>query len=154
VIDLATRISPNFTLAELTRSEVAARRGLPNIPGPAAIASLTTLCERVLEPLRARVGPIYVNSGFRSVAVNKAVGGVPTSQHCLGEAADIECPALDNVELARAIEAHCQFDQLILEFHTPGQPRSGWVHVSYRDGRLRRSVLTVSSRGTERGIRP
>ena len=138
-------LSPNFTLAELTKSQTAARRGISNAPPPPVIARLRTLCTEVLEPLRAEVGgPIVINSGYRSPALNRVIGGADTSQHTLGEAADIERPGLSNLALAQAvIDAGLPFDQLILEAYDPDQPGSGWVHISYRAGRLRRQVLTA-----------
>ena len=139
------RLSPNFSLAELTKSETAARRGIDNSPPPAVVLALTALCRQVLEPLRAHVGgPLVINSGYRSVRVNRAIGGAATSQHCLGEAADIERPGMTNMDLARAIiAARLPFDQLILEAWNPAVPGSGWVHVSHRAGRLRGQVLTA-----------
>lgn len=139
-------LSANFTLAEMTRSQTSARRGINNVPPPAVVLALTTLCREVLEPLRARVGgPIVINSGYRSPALNRAVGGAATSQHALGEAADIERPGMSNKALCEAIlAAGIPFDQLILEAYNPAVPGSGWVHVSYRANRLRRSVLTAT----------
>jgi zinc D-Ala-D-Ala carboxypeptidase len=140
-------LSPHFTLAELTKSQSAARRGWTNDPPPAAVAALRALCTHVLEPLRVMVGrPVIINSGYRSPRVNRAIGGAATSQHVLGEAADIEVPGLANGELATMIRELLPFDQLILEAYRPGVPSSGWVHVSYRTGRLRGEVLTATPR--------
>lgn len=140
-----TKLSPHFSLAEMTASDTARRIGDPNQPGATEIAALRTLCERVLEPIRAHFGkPVRVNSGYRSVDTNFAVGSSGTSQHRRGEAADIEIAGVSNADLARWIAANLPFDQLILEAHRPGEPNSGWVHVSYRCGRLRRSVLTMT----------
>ncbi len=142
-----TRLSPNFTLAEFTRSQSAARRGIDNTPPAGAVLAMTALCINVLEPLRALAGgPLVINSGFRSAKLNRAIGGSASSQHSLGEAADIERPGLSNFDLAVLIRDNLPFDQLILEAYTPGTPGSGWVHVSYRAGRLRRSVLTATPR--------
>ena len=136
-----TQLSPHFSLAELT----ATAQPFANDPGPAQIASLTTLCAQVLEPIRAQFGkPVRVNSGYRSAKVNAAVGSTPGSQHLLGEAADIEIAGVSNADLARWIRDTLAFDQLILEAHHAGDPNSGWVHVSYRKGRLRQSVLTMT----------
>lgn len=140
-------LSPHFSYREMTRSETAARRGLKNTPGPAELEALELLCAKVLEPIREKFGPVRVTSGYRSPAVNKAVGGSGTSQHCRGQAADIECPAVDNVTLARWVRDHLWFDQLILEFYTPGDPRSGWVHVSFKPSDNRGSVLTARKSG-------
>ena len=138
-------LSPNFTVAELTRSQTAVRRGIDNSPPPAVVLALRTLCREVLEPLRARVGgPLVINSGYRSALLNRAIGGAATSQHVLGEAVDIERPGITNMALAQAVlAAGIPFDQLILEAWNPAAVGSGWVHVSYRAGRLRRQVLTA-----------
>jgi zinc D-Ala-D-Ala carboxypeptidase len=140
-------LSPNFTLDEMIKSQAATRRGWSNAPSPAAVTALRLLCANVLEPVRQHFRrPVIVNSGFRSPRVNRAIGGAATSQHVLGEAADIEIPGVANGDLAIFIRDHVPFDQLILEAYTPGAPSSGWVHVSYRDNRLRREVLTATPR--------
>lgn len=129
-----TQLTEHFSLAEMTVTGT----GLPNEPGPIEVRHLATLCKMVLEPVRAHYNkPVKVNSGFRGHAVNQAVGSSETSQHRLGEAADIEVPGVSNYDLAVYIRDHLPFDQLILEAYTPGNPSSGWVHVSYRAGRLR-----------------
>lgn len=141
------KLSPNFTLGEMSRSTLAARHGLDNTPPQSAIHALELLCVEVLEPLRLLLGrPLVVSSGYRSSEVNKLMGGSPTSQHCKGEAADFECPGVPNLALALQLErAGIPFDQLILEFHTLGDDASGWVHVSRRmNDRQRRQVLTAS----------
>ena len=133
-------LSPHFTLAELTRTS----QPFPNNPGPVEMQALKTLCEKVLEPIREHFGPVKVNSAYRSPKVNAAVGSKPSSQHMKGEAADIEVGTADNATLAKWIMANLSFDQLILEAYRPGVPGSGWVHVSYRTGRARKSVLTMT----------
>lgn len=139
-------LSPNFSLAEFTKSQTAARLGIANMPGIAAMAAARRLCTDLLEPIRTLVGgPLVINSGYRAPAVNQAIGGSATSQHCKGEAADIERPGMSNFDLARAIEASgLDFDQLILEAYVPGKPGSGWVHVSFRQGANRLQVLTAT----------
>lgn len=138
------QLSPSFSLAELSRSEAAARRGLDNTPPPEVVENLRALCLRVLQPLRNGIGrPLRVNSGYRGPAANRAVGGAASSQHIKGEAADIECAGVDTKRLAQTIvDLSLPFDQLILEFHVVGEPRSGWVHVSHkRNGPQRGEVL-------------
>jgi zinc D-Ala-D-Ala carboxypeptidase len=135
------RLSEHFELSELTRTA----QPFPNDPGPVEIKALTTLCAKVLEPIRLHFGrPVRVNSGFRSARVNGAVGSSKASQHRRGEAADIEIDGIANAVLAHWIKDNLAFDQLILEAYRPGIPNSGWVHVSYRTGRLRRSILTMT----------
>lgn len=138
-----TQLSKNFTLAELTKTSAKA----DNTPGAEQVENLKALCVNVLQPLREAMGrPMRVNSGFRSDAVNRAVGGSSTSQHSKGEAADIEFDGFDNLALAKKIiEMGLPFDQLIAEFLVPGDPNGGWVHVSHkRIGKQRGEVLTAS----------
>jgi len=127
------KLSPHFTLAELTRSEAATRGGFDNTPPPEAVEALRALCEHVLEPLRVAVGkPMRINSGYRGPEANKAVGGAASSDHCFGRAADIEIDGFDNKKLAQKIvDMGLPFKQLILEFYVPGDLNSGWVHVAY-----------------------
>jgi len=135
------QLSQHFALAEFERTST----GLPNAVPPGLIPSLTPLCIKVLEPIRAHFGPVRLNSGYRSPRVNAAVGGAPTSQHAKGEAADIEIDGVSNLALARWIRDNLAFDQLILEGYHLGAPSSGWVHVSWTEARApRRSVLTMT----------
>ena len=138
------QLSKNFTVAELSRSEAATRKGVDNTPPPEAVENLRALCEKVLQPLRDHMGkPMRVNSAYRGPEANKAVGGSKTSQHMTGEAADIEFDGFDNKLLAQKIvDLKLPFDQLILEFYKPGDPNSGWVHVSHkRSGKQRGEVI-------------
>ncbi len=141
------KVSAHFTLAELSRSDYAARKGVDNTPPPEVIENLKVLCEVILEPLRAAVeAPIRVNSAYRSPLVNKAIGGNPKGQHPAGQAADIEVYGLSNLDLAKKIvEMKLPFDQLILEAYVPGVAGSGWVHVSHKkEGKNRGQVLTAT----------
>ncbi|PNP99325.1 MULTISPECIES: D-Ala-D-Ala carboxypeptidase family metallohydrolase [Sphingobium] len=147
------QLSPNFSLAEFTASATAVAQRIDNTPNAAQIAAMRLLCVKVLEPLRAHFGrPVRINSGFRSSRLNRAVGSTDSSQHPKGEAGDLEIVGIDNVTVATFIRDHLPFDQLILENYTRGQPNSGWVHVSYRDGRLRKDVLTYSRRAYFKGL--
>lgn len=135
------QLSENFSLAEMCFSQTATRAGINNRPDGMVTARLRALCENVLQPLRDAVGaPIRVTSGYRSPVLNARIGGSATSQHRLGEAADIVLPAdLDRdgvVRLYNIISASgLPFDQLILEL-------GEWVHVSHRfDGRPRAQRL-------------
>ena len=136
-----THLSKNFTLAELCKSEVAIRRNIDNTPSEKIQNNLHTLVTNVLQPLRDKFGPITITSGYRSPAVNTAVGGSPVSDHCLGMAADIEISGIDNKALAEYIRDNFKFTQLILEFYTNNVPDSGWVHVSYDEKDLKCNVL-------------
>lgn len=139
------RLSDNFTLHEMAKSETALRLGLDNTPCQHVIVNLRMLCENILQPIRNyfQTG-VKVNSGYRSPEVNIAVGGSPTSDHCTGMAADIEIPGVSNYDLAVWIRDNLYFKQLILEFYTPGIADSGWVHVSYDLDNLRNQVMTAA----------
>lgn len=138
------RLSKNFTMAEFTKSQTAERKGIDNTPEGEHLEAAQALFENVVQPVRDHFGPTVINSGYRSPALNEAVGGSSTSQHCKGQAADIEVPGTPNADLAQWIVDNVEFDQVILEFYTPGIPDSGWVHVSYNaDGDNRKSILTA-----------
>jgi uncharacterized protein YcbK (DUF882 family) len=137
-------LTANFTLSEMVKSETALRHDMDNTPGEAEIASLRLLCEKILQPVREHYGKgVKVNSGFRHPEVNAKVGGSKTSDHCKGQAADIEIPGVANADLALHIVDTYKFTQVILEFYTPGVPDSGWVHVSYDPANLKSQVLTA-----------
>jgi zinc D-Ala-D-Ala carboxypeptidase len=139
-----TQLTKNFSLAEMVKSETALRNDMDNTPGEAEIAALTLLAEKVLQPVRDHYGKgVKVNSGFRHPEVNAKVGGSKTSDHCKGQAADIEIPGVPNHELAEWIKANLSYTQLILEFYTRGIPDSGWVHVSYDPANLKKQDLTA-----------
>jgi zinc D-Ala-D-Ala carboxypeptidase len=143
-----TQLTRNFSLAELTKSETALRHDMDNTPGAAEIANLTELAGKVLQPVRDHYAKgVKVNSGFRHPEVNAKVGGSKTSDHCKGQAADIEIPGVPNAELAQWIADNLSFTQLILEFYTPGVPDSGWVHVSYNPDNLKKQVMTATKQG-------
>jgi len=139
------RLSKNFTLTEFTKSQTGSRLGIDNTPNEEQLENIIHLVENIIQPVRDHYrSPLTINSGFRGPKLNKAVGGSKTSQHCKGEAADIECPGVANYDLAKYIMENLEYDQLILEFYTPGIPDSGWVHVSLkRDGVQRKQALTA-----------
>ena len=136
-------LSKNFTLTEYTKSQTALRLSIDNTPNDEHLASATALFENVVQKVRDHFGVTVINSGYRGPALNTAVGGSSNSQHCKGEAVDIECPGTGNYDVAKWIEDNLDFDQLILEFYTPGIPDSGWVHVSYKSEGNRKQSLTA-----------
>lgn len=142
------RLSEHFTLAEMTRSQTATRRGISNQPDTEQQKRLEDLCIAILEPVRAHFGrPVRISSGFRSAALNRAIGGSQRSQHSKGEAADFEISGVDNRRVAKWIEANLPFDQLILEGAKRSDPNAGWIHVSFRREGARKSVLTATFPG-------
>ena len=136
-----TKISKNFSLEELLASDTAKARGIKNVPDTQEVCALCALVINILQPLReAMQEPIKIGSGYRSPALNKAVGGVSNSQHMKGEAVDL-CIDGDLTKGKRWfnwIKAHCQFDQLIWEHNAKG---SYWVHVSCKEHGNRHSVI-------------
>jgi uncharacterized protein YcbK (DUF882 family) len=140
-------LTANFTLAEMVKSDTALRHDMDNTPGENEIANLKRLAEKVLQPVRDHYQKgVKCNSGYRAPAVNQKVGGSSTSDHCKGQAADIEIPGVANADLAKWITENLEFTQVILEFYTPGVPDSGWVHVSYDPDNLKKQVLTATKR--------
>lgn len=138
------KLSKNLTLAEVTRSETAKRRNIDNIPTDEHIENLKILANNVFQPLRDYFGvPIYISSGYRSEALNKAIKGSKTSQHCKGEAIDIDNDnannGVTNRHIFEYIRDHLKFDQLINEFPIKGNP--SWVHVSFSKDQQRNQVL-------------
>ena len=132
------QLTAHFNLAEFTRSESAKRHGVSNNPTPEHLENIKTLCEFVLEPLRARFGSINISSGYRSKVLNHYIGGSLRSQHCEGKAADIDQDGMggvSNKEIFEYIKNNLEFDQLINEHDY------SWVHVSYNKGKNRRQVL-------------
>ena len=127
-----------FTIHELTHSDTAHQKGIDNTPPPAIKVKLTSLINNLLDPIREAWGdPITVNSGYRCPVLNKAVGGVPTSQHQKGEAADITVgsPELNRQLFDLIAKGDFDFDQLIDESNY------GWVHISYSAGKNRHKIL-------------
>lgn len=136
------QLTPHFKLSEFTKSSTATARKIDNTPSEQVISNLTLLCEQVLEPLRVHFNcPIIISSGYRSPALNKAVGGVKNSQHMTGEAADIHLP---NNETGRKwflwMMDNLKFDQLIMEKSTPTSTRY-WIHVSFSRHHCRQQVI-------------
>lgn len=140
-----TRLSPHFDLAEFTTSQTAERKGLDNTPSPEIIARLRETAGR-LEAVRSYLGkPLLISSGYRSAAVNAAVGGVATSAHVQGWAADFICPGYGApLAICQALaKSKIAFDQVIQE--------GTWVHISF-DPRMRQQLLTKWGSGYATGI--
>jgi len=139
------RLSENFTLREFTKSQTASRKGIDNTPSEQHLEAAQALFENVAQPVRDYFGPTIITSGYRSPALNEAIGGSATTQHSKGEAVDLEVPGVATAEVAEWISKNLVYDQLILEFYTPGDTNSGWVHVSFKsDGSNRQENLTAT----------
>jgi len=140
-----TQLSTNFSLKELTKSSTATRKGINNSPHTEQTVNLTHLAINVLQRVRDHHGSTTISSGLRVLELNRAIGSSDTSQHVKGEAADMECPGVDNLELAKWMVENLDFDQLILEGYEEGDTNSGWIHVSYKaDGSNRKKVMTAT----------
>ncbi len=140
------KISANLTLKEVSKSLTATRRGIDNEPKGEHLTSLINLANNVFQPIREHFGkPIFVSSGYRSPELNKAIGGSKTSQHCKGEAIDIDNDAREypsNADIFWYVYDHLDFDQMIWEFGDHNNP--AWVHVSYKSEGNRKQVLKAS----------
>ena len=136
------KLTKNFSLLELTKSQTAERKGIINTPSPEHQENLRLLCERVLQPIRDHFNRVVtISSGYRSPARCEAIGSKTTSQHAKGQAADFEIFGVSNKELADWIHYNINYDQLILEYWKESDPNSGWVHCSYSESNNRRQYL-------------
>lgn len=131
-------VGKHFKLKEFTRSQTALRKGIDNTPTNEIVVRLKRLCEYVLDPLREALGPVSISSGYRSPALNRAVGGSNSSQHMFGMAADINVSGVSDAKVQDWILKNCEYDQLINEF-----PPSGWTHVSYVEGKNRKQYFRI-----------
>ena len=143
------RLSKNFWLNEMIKSNTATRYGIENIPSTEEVVALTALTISCLQPIRDNHGVVSISSGFRSGQLSEKVNSRRRLQHCKGEAADFECHSIDNKELALWITKSLPtWDQLILEFYSNDDPNSGWIHLSYkRDGSNRKEVKRAIRKG-------
>ena len=127
------KLSNNFSLSELTKSQTAERKGIDNTPSAEHQENLKRLCESILQRIRDHFGQVVsVSSGYRSPELCVAIGSKTTSQHAKGQAADFEIYGVSNKELADWIDENLDYDQLILEYWNESDPNSGWIHCSYK----------------------
>jgi hypothetical protein len=141
------QLSTNLSLAEVTRSETAKRRGISNMPTPEHIENFKKLAINIFQPIREHFGkPILISSGYRSAELNKAIGGSLSSQHSSGEAIDIDMDGTDitNAQIFNYIKENLNFDQMIWEFGTDTNP--DWVHVSFAANRSQRKQILVAKK--------
>ena len=136
------KLTENFSLLELTKSQTAERKGIDNTPSPEHQENLKKLCTNVLQPVRDYFSKVVtISSGYRSPELCTAIGSKITSQHAKGQAADFEIFGVSNKELADYIDSELHYDQLILEYWKESDPNSGWVHCSYSESNNRRQYL-------------
>lgn len=145
------KLSEHLDLSEVTRSESAKRKGISNMPTESHIANFKLLAENIFEPIRNHFRcPIIISSGYRSKELNAVIGGSLTSQHCQGEAIDIDMDGtsqgVTNRMVFDYIKDNLNFDQLIYEFGDANNP--DWVHVSYESsGKQRKQILRAIRSG-------
>jgi zinc D-Ala-D-Ala carboxypeptidase len=144
------KLSKYVSLAEVTRSDTAKRKGIDNSPTAEHLENLKVISEEVFDKVREYFGvPIFISSGYRSAALNKAIGGSSTSDHNLGKALDLDQDGhgngVTNMDVFKYIKDNLEFDQLIYEFGTDKNP--DWVHVGYRKGANRKQVLKAVREG-------
>jgi len=145
------QISKHLSLAEVSRSETAKRRGINNTPSGEHLENFKKLAENIFEPIREHFAvPIHISSGYRSKELNAAIGGASSSQHCQGEAVDIDMDGsssgVSNADVFKYIKDNLTFDQLIWEFGSDSNP--DWVHASYESaGKQRKQILKAVKAG-------
>lgn len=138
------QLSKNLSLAEVVRSESAKRRGINNMPTAEHLENLKELALNIFQPIRDHFKvPIHISSGYRSRILNNAVNGAAKSQHCLGQAIDIDVDgtSITNKQVFDFIKENLEFDQLINEFDY------SWVHVSFKKGSNKKQVLNAKRNG-------
>ena len=151
------QLSEHLTLAEVTKSQTATRLGINNDPDAHQLAALKSIAEHIFEPVRNHFGvPIGIGSGLRSKALNKAIGGSSRSQHCHGQALDIDADiygGITNADIFHYIKNNLDFDQMIWEFGTDQEP--AWVHVSFVDDGTNRgqTLRAIKENGKTKYIR-
>ena len=138
-------LTKNLTLEEATKSNSALRLGINNKPNDAIIETMKLTAEKIFQPLRDKLGAIRVSSFYRDPELNRAIGGSKSSQHCKGEAIDMEGISVTNSELFEEACKLEEFDQIIWEFGDLSEP--DWVHVSYSKTHNRKQILRASKIG-------
>ena len=136
------KLTENFSLNELTKSQTAERKGIDNTPSAEHQENLKSLCEMVLQPIRDHFGQVVsISSGYRSPELCVAIGSSTNSQHAKGQASDFEIFGVSNKELADWIDQNLDYDQLILEYWKESDPNSGWIHCSFNTQGNRKQYL-------------
>jgi zinc D-Ala-D-Ala carboxypeptidase len=152
------KLSNYVSLAEVTKSDTAKRKGIDNTPTAEHLENLKTICVEVFDKVREHFGvPIYISSGYRSAGLNKAIGGSKNSDHNLGRALDLDQDfrgnGITNMEVFEFIKDNLEFDQLIAEFQRADGDFE-WIHVGYRKGANRKQILVAYKEGTKTKYKP
>jgi hypothetical protein len=142
------QLSKNLSLAEMIISSEAKRKNINNMPSEDILDNMKKLAINIFQPIREHFNaPIHISSGYRCIALNKSIGGASSSQHCSGEAMDIDMDGttISNAQIFHWIKDNLVFDQLIWEFGTDANP--DWVHVSYEsNGKQRKQILKATKK--------
>ena len=151
------KLSMYVSLAEVTRSDTAKRKGIDNNPTPEHLENLKVICSEVFDKVRVYFGvPLHISSAYRSDALNKAIKGSKSSDHCSGRALDLDQDGhgngVTNADVFNYIKDHLEFDQLIWEHGTAKNP--DWVHVGYRKGANRKQILKAVKSGSKTSYVP
>lgn len=145
------KLSKNLSLSEMTKSNTAKRKGISNQPTEDHMENMIDLANVIFQPIRNHFGvPIHISSGYRSEELNKAINGSKSSQHCKGEAIDIDMDyksGPSNAEVFNFIKDNLDFDQLIWEFGDENNP--SWVHVSYDTDFGQRKQMLVAYKNSK-----
>lgn len=152
------KLSNYVSLAEVTKSDTATRKGIDNTPTAEHLENLKTICVEVFDKVREHFGvPIYISSGYRSAGLNKVIGGSKTSDHNLGRALDLDQDfrgnGVTNMEVFNFIKDNLEFDQIIAEFQRADGDFE-WIHVGYRKGANRKQILVAYKEGTKTKYKP
>ena len=133
------KLSKNFALSEITHSNTAKRLGIDNEPTETHLQNMQHLVDNLLQPLRDSIGPIRISSGYRNPSLNRAIGGSSSSQHCKGEALDIQFwqmgKMMNELIYEWILDSGLEFDQMINEFDF------AWIHISLKAKDNRKQVL-------------
>lgn len=133
------KISEHISYSEAIKSQTAIRHGIDNTPNEEQLKAMKLVAEKIFEPIRKALNrPVFISSFFRSPALNKKIGGATSSQHCKGQAIDIDVDGLNN-EIFYFIKNNLQYNELIWEFGNSSEP--DWVHVSYVEGNNKKEIL-------------
>jgi len=145
-------LTKNFSVQDVQRSEYAAKHHIDNVLPSIYYMNALNVGNNILEPVMAKFGEFFPQSWYRGESLNKAIGGSKKSQHMTASAVDFEIKGHSNLEVAQWIRDNIDFDQLILERHTPGDPYSGWVHCSWSKENNRKECLRYNGKEYLKGL--
>jgi len=149
--DTRRNLSEHFTIDEASHSDYAKKSGIDNELPSIFYDNARLIARHILEPIRERFGAFSPQSWYRGVALNKAVGGRESSQHCKAQAVDFEVKGYNNLEVALWVRDNLIYDQLILENYN-GESHSGWIHISWVKGVNRQQAMRYNGTDYKAGL--